>query len=270
MLTEFVCCSLSAFFWEMGMVDGVGMRGVLKSTTSTTCLLSGVRSMKFDFNLLNIFVVLGVFTDSLLLPFIILRSVRIGLSLTYVLIDSLHTLSTDVIEFNDAFGSTEFLLDLNFVIGLPTKLNRRFSVCVIDPVRRSFDFLDELNDGAIESMEILSKLSRFRLSTSRCSLPSEFSSSILSKPSPNKETVSSGLHFNIGDSSFGSINSFVSFKCSTIPSGAGELCVIFGFVSTLGLSQMFSFLICVSVGISFTTLSLGECEGIVGVVGDDV
>lgn len=204
------------------MVDGVGMRGVLKSTTSTI-RLSGVRSMKFDFNLLKIFVDFGVFTESLLLPpLIILRSVRIGLSFRYVLIDSLHTLSTDVIELNDAFGSTEFLRDLNFVIGLPTKLNRRFSVCVIDPVRRSFDFLDELNDGAIESIEMLSKLSRFRLSTSRCSPPSEFSSSMLSKPSPNNDTASSGLHFKIGDNSFGSINSFVSFKCRTMPSGAGE------------------------------------------------
>lgn len=211
MLTELVCWSFSVIFWEKGMVDGVGIRGVLKSTISTICL-SGVRSMKLDFNLLKIFVAFGVFTESLLPPFIILRSVRIGLSLTYALIDSLHTLSTDVIEHNDAFGSTEFLLDLNFVIGLPTKLNRRFSVCVIDPVRRSFDFLDELNDGAIESMDMLSKLSRFRLNTSRCSLPSEFSSSILSKPSPNKDTASSGLHFKIGDSSFGSMNSFVSFK----------------------------------------------------------
>lgn len=192
-------------------MDGVGMRGVLKSTASPICL-SGVRSTKLDFSLLNIFVAFGVLTESLLPTFIILRSVRIGLSLTYVLIDSLHTLSTDVMEHNDAFGSTEFRLDLNFVIGLPTKLRRRFNVCVIDPVRRSFDFLDELNDGAIESMEMLSKLSRFRLKTSRRSLPSEFSSSILSKPSPNNETASSGLHFKIGESSFGSMNSFVSFK----------------------------------------------------------
>ncbi len=252
------------------MTDGVGMRGVLKSTTSATCL-SGVRSMKFDFNLLNNFVDFGVLTASLP-PFIILRSVRIGLSLTNDLIDSLHTLSTDVIELNDAFGSTEFLRDLNFVIGLPTKLNRRFSVCVIDPVRRSFDFLDELNDGAIESIEILSKLSRFRLNTSRCSLPSEFSSSILSKPSPNSEAASSGLHFNIGDSSFGSMNSFVSFKCSTIPSGAGVLCTIFGRVSILELSQMFSFLIGTSVSsvsISFAMFLNGECNGLVGVWGDD-
>lgn len=251
-------------------MDGVGRRGVLKSTASVACL-SGVRSTKLDFILLNNFVDFGVFTESLLLPpFIMLRNARIGLSLTYDLIDSLHTLSTDVIELSDAFGSTEFRRARNFVIGLPTKLRRRFSVCVIDPVRRSFGFLDELNDGAIESMEMLSKLSRFRFNPSRCSLSFEFSSSILSKPSPNNEVASSGLHFKIGDNSFGSINSFASFKCNTMPSGAGELCTIFGGVTVLEFSQLFAFSIGSTSGSSSVSTSVamflnGECDGLVGV-----
>lgn len=57
-----------------------------------------------------------------------------------------------------------------------------------------------------------------------------------------------------------------------MPSGAGVLCTIFESVPMVELSQMFSFLICSSVSsvtISFAMFSNGECEGMVGVMGND-
>lgn len=56
-----------------------------------------------------------------------------------------------------------------------------------------------------------------------------------------------------------------------MPSGAGVLCTIVGYVPMF-VSQMFSFLIgsvVSSVNTSFATFWNGECDGLVGVMGDD-
>lgn len=152
------------------------------------------------------------------------------------MIDSLNVDSIDVIELIDAFGSAvELRRDRSSTDEMgffnATKLMLRRMPRVIEPVRMSFGFLAELkvDDGAaisesVEIIEMLSKLSRFRLfvesKSHAISVPSSSSTMLCSKPSPAAALLLAGPM--IGDSltpvSGLSATKSLSSSCRTMPS----------------------------------------------------